>query len=319
MSRPQRLSLEPDGVARLVEDLAQGSTVSRVRSLAGGARRRVFNVRWRDSAGANRRVVVRLAPDRGDVQKNASSEFQTLSSLYAAGMPVPRPLLVDTDRTYFDHAAIVMEHAGRPVIDLPDRDRWLRSCAETLAAIHRMSPTGANLAHLQSSTLDERRADQEASLTPEHLQRFEKDALVCRVMEALEREARNQDAVAPSLVHDDYWPGNILWRRGRISAVIDWTEATLSDPSRDVAQFQIDMALMSGLDDVKRFAELYSEAAGGLPANLRYVQLYGIRPAYAHLEDWYLVGYLDLGMKLTTPMIEERFRAYIRWVLDRDD
>jgi hypothetical protein len=45
------------------------------------------------------------------------------------------------------------------------------------------------------------------------------------------------------------------------------------------------------------------------------VQLFGIRPALAHLEDWYLPGYLDLGLDLTLALLEERFRHYIRWVL----
>ena len=316
MNPAPRLKLDRAAVARLVDDLAPGSTLSTIRSLRGGARRRVFNVRWRDAAGVHRRIVVRLAPERGGVEENARAEFQTLSALHAAGLPVPRPLLVDAEHEYFDHPAIVMEYAGRPVVNPRDRDAWLRRCAETLADLHGPSAMAADLSHLRTSSLDERRAYQEASLTPEHLSQFETDELIGRATEALARAQENQKPVHPRLVHDDYWPGNILWRRDRLSAVIDWTEATLSDPARDVAQFQIDMALMSGLEDAQEFGRLYSAAAGGEPENLRYVQLYGIRSAYAHLEDWYLPGYLDLGMKLTLSMLQVRFRDYIRWVLE---
>ena len=38
-----------------------------------------------------------------------------------------------------------------------------------------------------------------------------------------------------TLVHGDYWPGNLLWQRGRLTGVVDWEEPRLGDPSRDVA------------------------------------------------------------------------------------
>jgi aminoglycoside phosphotransferase (APT) family kinase protein len=317
MPAAKRLSLERDGVQRLIERRAPGSFLSRVRSLAGGARRRVFEIRWRDKLGSSHRVVVRLAPDRGGgARANARSEFQTLVALHTLQFPVPQPLFADLDAEYFSHPAIVMEHAGHPLASPWEDEELLIQCAETLAALHRLSVADTGLSHLSTSTLDERRGALEASLTSEHLEVFEGDALVRGVVDALNIEAKKQEPTAPRLIHEDYWPGNILWRRGRISAVIDWTEATLGDPARDVAQFQIDMALMSGFEPAKRFGEFYKAAAGQYPRNLRYVQLFGIRPALAHLQDWFLPGYLDLGLYLTLPILEERLRDYIRWVLE---
>ena len=315
MPEKQRLRLERDGVARLVDHLALGAFATRVRSLRGGGRRRVFEVRWRERGGRTGRVVVRLAPDRGGAETNAVSEFKTLTALHAAGYPVPRPILVDIEE-YFSRPAIVMQFAGRPVAQPRNRDKWLRCCAEALASMHAISPATTDLSHLAPSSLDERRASQEMSLSVDHLSRFEQDGLIKRVVDAMQQETLRQEPVTMGLVHEDYWPGNILWRRGRISAVIDWTEAALGDPARDVAQFQIDLSLMYDLEAAVTFGELYSVAAGVTPANLRYVQLYGIRPALAHLEDWYLPGYVDLGLDLTLPVLEERFRNYIGWVLD---
>ena len=39
----------------------------------------------------------------------------------------------------------------------------------------------------------------------------------------------------PALLHGDYWPGNILWKDGRLAAVIDWEDACLGDPLVDLA------------------------------------------------------------------------------------
>ena len=33
-----------------------------------------------------------------------------------------------------------------------------------------------------------------------------------------------------TLLHDDYHPGNVLWSRGRLTSVVDWTGAGFGDP-----------------------------------------------------------------------------------------
>jgi aminoglycoside phosphotransferase (APT) family kinase protein len=41
-----------------------------------------------------------------------------------------------------------------------------------------------------------------------------------------------------SVVHGDFWPGNLLIERGRVAGVIDWESARLTgSPARDVARF----------------------------------------------------------------------------------
>lgn len=41
--------------------------------------------------------------------------------------------------------------------------------------------------------------------------------------------------VATSLVHLDYWPGNVLWLDGKVTAIVDWDFASYGDPALDVA------------------------------------------------------------------------------------
>ncbi len=57
--------------------------------------------------------------------------------------------------------------------------------------------------------------------------------------------------VPPALVHIDYWSGNILWKEGEISAVLDWEEAACGDPIIDVAYARMNMFLM-GLPEAGR-------------------------------------------------------------------
>jgi aminoglycoside phosphotransferase (APT) family kinase protein len=58
--------------------------------------------------------------------------------------------------------------------------------------------------------------------------------------------------VTSTLVHIDYWLGNVLWDdQGRITAVVDWEEAAYGDPGIDVAYCRMDMFLKKVSDDLE--------------------------------------------------------------------
>lgn len=47
-------------------------------------------------------------------------------------------------------------------------------------------------------------------------------------------------SVARTVVHGDYWPGNLLVREGRVSGVVDWERAEpCGNPVRDLARFAV--------------------------------------------------------------------------------
>ena len=47
-----------------------------------------------------------------------------------------------------------------------------------------------------------------------------------------------------TVVHGDYWPGNLLLHRGRVSGVVDWESGALAgEPLRDVVRFVLSYAL----------------------------------------------------------------------------
>ncbi len=262
--------LRRDAAAALLAAAVPGAVLQRVSSLRGGAQRRVFALSYRDRAGTAGRVVVRLSPNRGDPSREAESEFRTLQALSRAGVPVPRPLLLDADGRFLGEPCIVMAYAGRPEPLPRDHAAWSRGFAGALAAVHSISPVDVDLSHLPHSTLDERRRHLETSISNDARHRLENDPLGQRILEALERERRLQAPSPERLSHDDYWPGNVLWRRARVSAVIDWSEAVIADPARDVAQCSFELSLVGEPDDGARFAAHYAALTGALPANLRY-------------------------------------------------
>jgi aminoglycoside phosphotransferase (APT) family kinase protein len=61
-----------------------------------------------------------------------------------------------------------------------------------------------------------------------------------------------------ALLHGDFWPGNLLWRDGRLVAILDWEDAALGDPACDVAGCRLELLWKYGSITVARFTERYA-------------------------------------------------------------
>ena len=119
------------------------------------------------------------------------------------------------------------------------------------------------------------------------------------------------------LVHDDYWPGNTVWRRGRLSAIVDWTSAEVSDPRFDIAQCRADLALMHGQAAAEAFLAAY-EAVSDRPLDrLWFFDLVRGRSALEYYASW-LPGYHDLGLtSLTAALLSQRVREFLALALEK--
>jgi aminoglycoside phosphotransferase (APT) family kinase protein len=62
---------------------------------------------------------------------------------------------------------------------------------------------------------------------------------------------------SPVLCHRDFHPGNVLWQRGRVSGVVDWTHACRGPAAVDVAHCRVNLAMLFGLDVAGEFARRY--------------------------------------------------------------
>lgn len=61
----------------------------------------------------------------------------------------------------------------------------------------------------------------------------------------------------PTLVHGDFWPGNVLWCDRRLAAVIDWEDAALGDPLCDVACSRVELLCRYDASATELFTEHY--------------------------------------------------------------
>jgi aminoglycoside phosphotransferase (APT) family kinase protein len=112
--------------------------------------------------------------------------------------------------------------------------------------------------------------------------------------------------VPETLVHIDYWPGNILWDQGRITAVVDWEEAAYGDPGIDVAYCRMELVL-SGMGQVAdEFLQAYEAERGQSVANLAFWEIAATARPMFNPDGW-----------ITESPAREAFRRFIAGAVAR--
>lgn len=154
----------------------------------------------------------------------------------AAGLPVPEPARVVV---VADEVVVVMPLVdGVVAAELLGTDRGAeivgRACGEIGTRLGAMNPTGVPLPRMWASgdslrVATHARIDRLPSALPTETRR--------RLLIALDRAAREVDAVKPRLVHGDLVPVNVLVRDDRLAAVLDLDRVQLAHPLYDAAWF----------------------------------------------------------------------------------
>jgi len=63
-------------------------------------------------------------------------------------------------------------------------------------------------------------------------------------------------------VHGDYQHFNVLWSRGRLSALVDWSSSRTAPPDLDVGHCRLNLAVLYSADVAERFRSVYESEAG---------------------------------------------------------
>jgi aminoglycoside phosphotransferase (APT) family kinase protein len=283
-----------------------------VRPLRGGVSSSVHLVQLADAAGERHAVVVRRYGEYWQQTDPAAArrEFSLLDVLARASFPAPRPLMVDAEGGPFGTPTVVMTRLpGRPLLTARDLSSYLQQMARTLAELHRL-PTDElgflpDQRHMVTRVLSKR---------PETV-----DALQLAVWDAAVAEWSRIGKLREQrvLVHGDYWPGNLLWVRGRLVGVVDWEQPRLGDLVKDVATCRGDLWVLFGQRAADEFLREYERASGTTICDLRFWELLISIEAVREMPEW-AVGYRVLGRPdLTTETAVPRIRAFAQAALER--
>ena len=266
---------DADALRRWIEEIAGGR-------IAHSARQPTVRESWAiDVArpdGSSDALFLRCdrGPDFGiNAQYSLEREARVLGALGKTAVPVPR--ILGFSRT---HKAILMERVpGRndfhKIQDADERERVAAHFMECLAELHALSPEKLDLGELRIPVTPQEHASFELDASEKLL-----GALTGRheplLTFALGWLRRNLPANAErtALLQGDTGPGNFLYRKGRVTAVLDWEFAHFGDPLEDLAWICVrDVATPFG--DLGGRFRLY-EKLSGVPLDLARVRYYRV-------------------------------------------
>ncbi|HET9906310.1 MAG TPA: phosphotransferase [Anaerolineales bacterium] len=257
----------------VLERIVPGSSLAKIELLPGSFSNHTHLVEASLPNGAVYKIVVRRYKVFGEYDRGekANREFKTFELLNRHKVPAPEPLLLDVSGDVLGSPGIVAEFVeGHLKMDVPsDPMEWSRKLARTLAKIHSI-PCSENE---QSFLLN---GNEQASWflnydsAPHYMQEYPGGA---DLWSEMRRRSSKLVTDGPSLLHIDYWSGNILWLENEISAVLDWEEASYGDPAVDVGYALMNIVLMDAPDAADEFLSVYEAEMGRQIKNLVFWEL----------------------------------------------
>lgn len=211
----------------------------------------------------------------------AADEFKLLQILQSAGLAAPSPYYLDESGEIFSEPYVVLEYIeGEPVFAPGDMPDFIIQMAVHLSKIHSIDNSNMDLsflpeqAKIYAKKFRERPAKLDESLDEGRIRDILESAWPWR--------QRNKSV----LLHGDYWPGNILWKEGRLVGIIDWEDAHVGDPLADVANSRLEILWAFGVDAMHSFTRDYESMTTIDFTNLPYWDLCAaLRPAFK-IAEW---------------------------------
>jgi aminoglycoside phosphotransferase (APT) family kinase protein len=280
---PHRHLPAQEVIQTALDAFAPGNAADVVRPIQGDFTNPSYILEAHSADGKRTRFFIKHYAEFGeDRAAKVRLEYKTLALLQEHGMPVPKPLYLDDAGTLFGSPSIVTSYVPGKQISLhpnPPADpiRWANVLAMMLARIHSI-PCDAQTQDFLLDANSEVVWFLHSGDVPKYMNADPDGEFVWNIVHD---QLPNLQPAPSTLVHIDYWPGNILWHRGRIAAVIDWEEAAYGDPGIDVAYCRMDMFL-SGMSWVaEEFLKAYEVKMGQTVANLGFWELAAIaRPMF---------------------------------------
>ena len=245
-----------------VSSILPGGRVVEVDELRGGVSALVCRVEVETAEGGSRRLVFRqhrFERFKAHDRRVAATEFAVLRALHDRGFPVPAPLHLDDSGRWTGPFFLMELVEGSTEVAEADLPSALEQMAGLLARLHALDPVELGVPGL--GRFEDPVPELSSVLPPGDLGEAVRSAIAAGEV----RAAPNHRVI----IHGDYWPGNVLWRDGRLAAVIDWEDCAISDPLADLACARVELLCRYGADAMDAFTSRYLRGAAGGSGVLR--------------------------------------------------
>jgi aminoglycoside phosphotransferase (APT) family kinase protein len=237
-------------LAAWLDERHPGAALGRSWPLKGGVSARMTAFETADGA---HRYVLRQPGEGADSPADVRREHRLLGWLDGCGASVPEPIELDLFGARFGRPGLIQSFIeGAPVYEPAEPIEFAEAMAAGLHHVHRRGQVHGGLDFLPDATLRAERAlacAEQAALPGSDEAHW---AAVLRRRFPI--ESRNP----PTLLHGDYWTGNVLWDGAAIAAIVDWEEAGWGDPLADLAIARLDILWLSGEAALEAFTDHYA-------------------------------------------------------------
>jgi aminoglycoside phosphotransferase (APT) family kinase protein len=240
-------SRPPAAALAWVESVVGGS-VEAVRALRGGLSSAVHLV----TVAGERMVLRRYVRPETPVDDPGIADHEARALDFVDQVPIPTPRLLATDLAGVETGVptILMSWLpGRVEWAPSNMDGWLRGMTNLLPKIHD-APLPA------PGVIRPFRTYRQHSYDPPPWTRWPG---------VWQRGVQIAHGPVPGghhvFLHRDFHPGNVLWRRGKVSGLVDWQAASIGPASVDVGHCRVNL-LSYGTEVVDRFTTLWEQASG---------------------------------------------------------
>ncbi|MCZ6539124.1 MAG: phosphotransferase [Chloroflexi bacterium] len=224
-------------------------------------------------------------------------ESAVLRTLTANQIPAPRVIVTEDQASeIFGRPAIVISYLeGVPDLAPTDLQDWASQLARAIAKVHAIEVPD-ELKSVPRSHIDSVTKWMGAPEPPEKFVKHESGVELWHAMRGL---WPGVDTSASQLIHTDFWPGNTLWKNGKLLAIVDWEWPALGEPIGDVAYFLSDAAY-AGFDIEKTFLDTYEQASGRPVHDLLFWKMMATAIPMPDIGGW-AQGYAELGIRTVCP------------------
>ncbi|MEM9461451.1 MAG: phosphotransferase family protein [Myxococcota bacterium] len=273
--------VDEDPLIAVARRVVSGGQLRRHWILTGGVSASMVALEVQTPQRQLRRLVVReqgaadWKPLAHDVM---AAEYALHQALRRLAMPVPEVYLFDDSAQLLARPYLVMEFIeGTTEVDPAARPDAMRQMAAFLARLHTIELEGTGLPALPLREDPREGALEYLPADPRH----DRLRTVMQRMTTVDPSSNRR-----SLVHGDFWPGNVLWRGGQIAAVIDWEDAAFGDPLSDLAACRVELLCRYDEAAMETFTEHYLALMDVDATGLPLWELYVSSAALATMGDW---------------------------------
>lgn len=256
--------------------------------LAGGQHADTWRVDTENPASS---VVVRQFPVDDPA---ALCEQRALRALDGLGGLAPLPLGGDLDGRWSKYpTSLISWLDGRADITPADPGGWARELGRALAAVHAVPVE--RLAELPS--VFDRGGGSEGML----------GGPLASEVRSRWSEVVSSPAV---LTHGDYWSGNVVWRDGRLTGIVDWSAAARGPRGFDLGWCRLDLVLLFDEQIADDFLAAYEAVTGQEVGETRFWDCWAAARSDDAVGSW-RPNYLPLGRADLDE--DELRRRHARW------